>query len=450
MVRCDRNPLFKNTVVEIRLSFLTPILTFDALLLPSLEARETLSPWKILIFPVVGSIVLVVLFFWLNKIFWLLTGIIAISSFSSVSYVLYPVWFKLLETAPYSYRYRTFRLPARVANCSGITILPTAVVLAALVSIGVIVLWLCTSSWVVTNLIASCLVITGIISIPLSAGKIATILLSIFWIYDIFWVFISPLIFPKNVMETVAIGVAQLQLPLVLKLPRLASFATAPTSHSVPHLTSAVAYFQLLFNRSSALEFLMLGLGDVILPGLALNFFYRRDELLAQQYEDSLLQLAAKDEEEDEESGDNFPRPSLMSTKAPSRLTYYLVAQLGYVFGMVLTFVMLILLKRGQPALLYLVPCTLLPPFFLAWRRKQLGWLWNSLSDEEIAAVDAEAQQVDENGSEQGSEVDGEEMQELDSSSEMEVDNGKTVERTSRRRSGGDGSEGETAVELVN
>lgn len=390
-----------------------------------------------------------VLFFWLNKIFWLLTGVIAISSFSSVSYVLYPLWFKIIETAPYSYRYRTFRLPSRIANCCGITLLPTAVLVSAVVSIGFIVLWLCTSSWVVTNLIAACLVITGIVSIPLSAGKIATILLCIFWIYDIFWVFISPLIFPKNVMETVAVGVAQLQLPLVLKIPRLASFTTAATSQSVPHLTSAIAYFQLLFNRSSALEFLMLGLGDVILPGLALNFFYRRDELIAQQAEESSFQSSTALEDEEEESEERFSRPPQFSKSAP-RITYYMVAQLGYVFGMVLTFVMLILLKRGQPALLYLVPCTLLPPFILAWRRHQLKWLWDSLSDEEIAAVDADAAQVDENGSEQESDVDGEELQEMDGVSEVDLGGPIIGERTSRRRSGGDGSEGESPIELVN
>lgn len=361
-----------------------------------LDARDTLSPWKILIFPVIGSAVLVVLFFWLKKIFWLLTGLIAFSSFSSVSYVLYPVWFKLLESAPYSYRYRTFALPVRLGRWLGISILPTAVPLSAAVSLGVIVLWLCTSSWFVTNLIAACLALTGIVSIPLSAGKIATLLLAIFWVYDIFWVFISPLIFPKNVMETVAVGVAQLQLPLVLKIPRFASFASATSGQLTPHITSSVAYFQQLFNRSAALEFLMLGLGDIILPGLALNFFYRRDELIARQQEELQQRLSSENEEEGEnEEILDSPLPPI-NESSPLTLTYYMAAQVGYALGMVLTFIMLILLKRGQPALLYLVPCTLLPPFILAWRRKQLSWLWNSLSDSEVATVDADASEVGE------------------------------------------------------
>lgn len=424
----------------------------------NIEAREALSPWKILIFPVVGSIVLVVLFFWLKKIFWLLVGIVAFSSLSSLSYVLYPLWFKLLEVAPRSYRYRTFRLPQRVAQCCGITILPTAVPVSLFMAIGIVSLWLSTSNWFVTNLIAACLAITGIVSIPISAGKIATILLSIFWVYDIFWVFISPLIFPKNVMETVAIGVAQLQLPLVLKIPRFASFTAAPTSHMIPHISSAFAYLQLLLNRSNSLEFLMLGLGDIILPGLALNFFYRRDELLALQQEENNTQFSEENGDESEELENIYTNIHTVSTsnnQPHQGLTYYTVAQIGYAFGMVLTFVMLILLRRGQPALLYLVPCTLLPPFILAWRRKQLGWLWNSLSDSEVAAIDADVSRITENeriNEEDFADSNGEEMEDISSTEEMnDVGSANTDGRSRRRTTGGirDDEDEDGQVELI-
>ncbi len=44
--------------------------------------------------------------------------------------------------------------------------------------------------------------------------------------------------------------------------------------------------------------------------------------------------------------------------------------------GLVLTFVALALMRAGQPALLYLVPCTLLTVLLLAWRRGDLGAMW--------------------------------------------------------------------------
>jgi len=45
---------------------------------------------------------------------------------------------------------------------------------------------------------------------------------------------------------------------------------------------------------------------------------------------------------------------------------------------------MLLILQMGQPALLYLVPCTLIPAVFLGWRRKELKNLWTGTCKEEI------------------------------------------------------------------
>lgn len=43
---------------------------------------------------------------------------------------------------------------------------------------------------------------------------------------------------------------------------------------------------------------------------------------------------------------------------------------------MILTFVVLVLMKKGQPALLYLVPCTLVTASIVAWRRKEMKKFW--------------------------------------------------------------------------
>lgn len=42
-----------------------------------------------------------------------------------------------------------------------------------------------------------------------------------------------------------------------------------------------------------------------------------------------------------------------------------------------MTFVALVLMQRGQPALLYLVPCTLLTSCTVALWRRELGAFWN-------------------------------------------------------------------------
>jgi len=43
----------------------------------------------------------------------------------------------------------------------------------------------------------------------------------------------------------------------------------------------------------------------------------------------------------------------------------------------VVTFLALILMSLAQPALLYIVPCTLLPTYLIAWRRGEFLHLWS-------------------------------------------------------------------------
>lgn len=47
---------------------------------------------------------------------------------------------------------------------------------------------------------------------------------------------------------------------------------------------------------------------------------------------------------------------------------------------MVLTFVCLVLMGKAQPALLYLVPCTLIPCVLIALYRKEMKKFWNGNS----------------------------------------------------------------------
>jgi signal peptide peptidase-like protein 2A len=49
---------------------------------------------------------------------------------------------------------------------------------------------------------------------------------------------------------------------------------------------------------------------------------------------------------------------------------------------MVLTFAVMLVTKMGQPALLYLVPFTLLGSALLAWRRGEMRQFWNGTTYE--------------------------------------------------------------------
>ena len=49
----------------------------------------------------------------------------------------------------------------------------------------------------------------------------------------------------------------------------------------------------------------------------------------------------------------------------------------GYILGLVATWIFNILMRSGQPALLYLVPLTLIPTILVAWRRGNLASMWD-------------------------------------------------------------------------
>uniref|UniRef100_A0A0A9WCG0 Minor histocompatibility antigen H13 n=1 Tax=Lygus hesperus TaxID=30085 RepID=A0A0A9WCG0_LYGHE len=146
----------------------------------------------------------------------------------------------------------------------------------------------------------------------------AFILLSGLFVYDIFWVF------GTNVMKTVALS---LNIPIKL----------------------------LFFNYSPKPS--MLGLGDIIIPGAFITLMHRYDRYL-----------------KNEKSSFNFHSPIdttnykavfdkyfniLMDWSYANdtiRYKYFNISLVGYIFGLLSSFIFMQLTKAAQPALLYLVP----------------------------------------------------------------------------------------------
>uniref|UniRef100_A0A8B9HP72 Signal peptide peptidase-like 2B n=1 Tax=Astyanax mexicanus TaxID=7994 RepID=A0A8B9HP72_ASTMX len=108
------------------------------------------------------------------------------------------------------------------------------------------------------------------------------------------------------------------KLPMVLKVPRLNFSPLA------------------LCDR----PFSLLGFGDILVPGLLVAYCHRFDILMQ------------------------------------SSRIYFLACTVGYGIGLLITFVALALMQMGQPALLYLVPCTLLTSLAVALWRKELPLFW--------------------------------------------------------------------------
>ncbi|XP_031255828.1 signal peptide peptidase-like 2 [Pistacia vera] len=174
-------------------------------------------------------------------------------------------------------------------------------------------------SWAGQDILGICLMITVLQIARLPNIKVASVLLCCAFVYDIFWVFISPLIFHESVMIAVARGdnSGGESIPMLLRVPRL-------------------------FDPWGGYD--MIGFGDILFPGLLISFAYRYDK----------------------------------TNKKGVLKGYFLWLTIGYGFGLFLTYLGLYLMDgHGQPALLYLVPCTLGLIVLLGLVRGELKDLWN-------------------------------------------------------------------------
>ncbi|KAL1510856.1 hypothetical protein AB1Y20_005689 [Prymnesium parvum] len=203
--------------------------------------------------------------------------------------------------------------------------------------------------WLLQDLLSVAICLLFVQSIQLPSLRIATLFLSLFFAYDVFMVFLSPSIFHTSVMLAVATageptesidasGACQRTegepMPMLFRLPRLSEYS--PPRSLAWRLSGAAG------------DFAMLGLGDVVLPALALALARRVDIALAH----------------------------------PHRLGYFECAVVAYAVGLALTlcantYGWTINEVQGQPALMYLVPAVLGALFGRAILSRQLQQLWD-------------------------------------------------------------------------
>ncbi|KAH7421855.1 hypothetical protein KP509_13G078500 [Ceratopteris richardii] len=185
-------------------------------------------------------------------------------------------------------------------------------------------------AWSIEDIFGIAFMITVLQTVQLQEIKVATVLLVCAFFYDIFWVFVSPLIFHESVMVVVARGDKSGEgLPMLLKVPRLSDPWGGES---------------------------LIGFGDIILPGLLICYCLRYD----------------------------------YKHRKGLRAGYFLYSFIGYGIGLLITDISLVLMNgHGQPALLYLVPCTLGIVILLAVRRGELKDMWSAKKYEVLEKEDA-------------------------------------------------------------
>jgi len=201
------------------------------------------------------------------------------------------------------------------------------IVIAAAVGIW----YVSTKHWIASNILALSFSIQGIALLSLGSYQIGCILLSGLFIYDIFWVFAT------EVMVTVA-----------------KSF-DAPVKVLFPKDVFADEF-----------KFSMLGLGDIVIPGVFIALLLRFDRSMAT-------------------SGKKGSKKSTSFKKTLFNVTY-----VAYILGLVTTIAVMHTFQAAQPALLYLVPFCIISSAAAAYSNGSMNKLL-AFSEEDKSAEKKES-----------------------------------------------------------
>ena len=301
-----------------------------------LSEMTTMERGDAMRFPLMGSAVLFGLFVAfkvLNKdlvnalltIYFVVLGVLALAgTISPVVTPYVPVRLREKQIGIH----KTVKIPLLMDEPAELTVaVPDAI--AAVLASPVVAYYVATKHWLANNTLGLAFSVQGLEFLSIGSFKVGAILLAGLFIYDIFWVFGTP------VMVSVARNV---EAPIKLLFPRVGEAAAAS-------------------------PFSMLGLGDIVIPGIVVALLLRFDAARGRS------------------------RPATHST--------FHAAFFGYVAGLVLTIVVMNVFDAAQPALLYIVPGVMGASTLNAWWRGEFKEL---LAYDELPPEDEEEEEGKEGG----------------------------------------------------
>ena len=235
--------------------------------------------------------------------------------------------------------------------------------------------------WWLTNLQGFAVSYTALQVMSPTTFVTGSLILSALFFYDIWAVFFTPL------MVTVAKNLDQ---PIKLLFPR----PDEPGVEGKPPVRS----------------YSMLGLGDIVLPGLMIGLALRFDLHMYYLKKQKIAAKTGKGEATGQEivKADyhnvtgiwgsrlwtfGLERPSLPQSIVTAAFPkpYFIVSIVGYVIGMVATLLVMSIWQHAQPALLYLVPGVLLSIWSTALVRGEVKEMWNYTEEVNGEASDDDA-----------------------------------------------------------
>ncbi|GAA5983656.1 hypothetical protein JCM10908_000371 [Rhodotorula pacifica] len=299
------------------------------------ETTERLTREDALWFPIVGSCVLLGLFLLfrfldkrlLNRI---LGAYLAVLAVAGLTRTLTKVARGAVGPKRYS-KSSKWRLLLTRDKSEWLKVTLTSFGLGAfMLALGLATAQIYTGHWVLVNIVALSFAYNAISLIALDSFITGSILLAGLFVYDVWWVFGSKHVFGDNVMVEVA---TSFDGPIKIVFPR---------------------------NLAAGKDFTLLGLGDIVLPGVFLALALRFDYHRARSAQDAPLKPSAR-----------FAKP------------YFTACFAAYVLGLCTTMTAMHFFRAAQPALLYLSPACILAVAVTASMRGESKELWRYVEEED-------------------------------------------------------------------
>lgn len=285
------------------------------------EFSVAVSPKLIVMFVMHMSVMLLVLYYFYRYLVHFMVIMFAMASAVALVSCLEPLVSRI--------NIGTSQVPKQLAACCQTRMELRQVALLAF-GMSVAAAWFLlrrndTFGWILQDLLGVAFCINMLKSFHLPNLKLLSLLLTLLLIYDVFFVFITPFLRAnrESVMVEVAKGSGVKEvLPMVIKFPRI---------------------YRSIYSKCFQMKFSILGLGDILAPGMLVSYCHTFDLF------------------------------------ALGRRFYFYIACVSYGMGMVTTFIALELMRNAQPALLYLVPFTIIPTVTTAWFKGHLSAIWNGI-----------------------------------------------------------------------
>ena len=297
----------------------------------------------------------------------------------------------------------------------------------ALVTLLAVGAWCVTGHWLANNFLATTLVISSLQQVSVGKARTAIIMLCLLFVYDIVMVFYTPLmvtvaksldapiklLFPATTQsfagQSIAQGFSNAQdavMPLLSgnfsALLKAAPAAAAAVAANATDVAAAAVDAVAPRNDGSA----MLGLGDLVVPGVFIAILLRFDAFRAGAWAPAPAPeapTAAGAEPTNGETADAAAAAAAAAAEEPipdlvlMRLApldfpkpYFWAQMVGYVAALCVTLGVMWVWRHAQPALLYLVPAALIAVTVVAtWRGEWTPLMsYTEDGDEDVGIVE--------------------------------------------------------------